>query len=193
MPSRLRAVAALLAGVTLLAGCSSAKPIGSDSDGQGYVSGTGAITRVAVDEREAAPDFEGPLLGGGGDFRLADARGEVVVVNVWASWCAPCRKEAPELEQAWMGLRPKGVRFVGLNTRDDQPSAEAFVRRFAVTYPSVVDEAGERLLNFKSLPPNAVPTTLVFDRQGQIAARVLGEVSGATVRGLVEDELARPA
>ncbi len=182
-----RALTGLL--LLALAGCSSAKPLGAGEDNQGYVSGTGVITRIAAGDRGTAPALAGPVLGGTDRFDLAASRGKVVVVNVWASWCAPCRSEAPALESAWSALRTRPVQFLGINTRDRAPNAEAFARRFGVTYPSVIDEEGLLLLGFKNLPPNAVPSTLVLDREGRVAARVTGEVGESTVRGLVEDEL----
>ena len=112
----------------------------------------------------------------------------VVVVNLWAMWCAPCRKEAPALEAAARRTAGRAT-FVGLNTRDlDQAPAQAFVRAFDITYPSVFDPDGRELLKFGTdLPPSAIPSTLVVDAQGRIAARVLGEVTEATLVGLVDD------
>lgn len=182
--------ATVIAGVAAaaLVACSSS-PIGAGADNQGYVSGTGVISKIDAGNRESAPTLQGPLLGGTGIFDLASTRGKVVVVNVWASWCSPCRSEAPALESAWNSLRSSPVQFVGINTRDRGPNAEAFTRRFGMTYPSVVDEDGRLMLSFRDLPPNAVPSTLILDRQGRVAVRVTGEVSESTVRGLVEDEL----
>ncbi|MFW6092175.1 MAG: TlpA family protein disulfide reductase, partial [Actinomycetota bacterium] len=114
--------------------------------------------------------------------------GEIVVLNVWGSWCPPCRKEAPALQAVHEDLADEGVRFVGVNTRDDEVAALAFEEEFGITYPSVVDPDGRRMLAFRdTLPPNAIPTTLVIDRDGEMAARVLGEITESSLRGLLTD------
>lgn len=177
---------------TVLTACGGEEPAAVDRGGssQGYVAGSGLITRIAPENRSPAPALEGTTLDGK-PFRLADARGKVVVVNVWGSWCGPCRKEAPALQRTYASLRDRGVEFVGLNERDRPEQARAFVDSFGVTYPNVFDRDGLLLLGFRDVPPNAIPTTLVLDREGRVAARVPGEVTEATVRGLVEEELAR--
>ena len=105
-----------------------------------------------------------------------------VVVNVWASWCAPCRSEAPALV-ALSELYPD-VSFVGILTRDNLPSARAFVKRFKILYPTLVDET--ILLSFRnSLIANAIPTTLVIDKNGKVAARISGEITVASLTDLI--------
>ena len=126
---------------------------------------------------------------GGGPIDLASYRGKVVLLNVWGSWCAPCRQEAPYLQAAWDQTRTLGdVQFIGLNTRDDAAgAAEAFERRFGITYPSLRDNDGSLQLVFRStLPPKAIPSTIVLDRQGRVAARIIGEGSRGTFVGLVD-------
>ena len=176
-----RLLAALAASV-LLAGCAS----GPSAEG-GFVGGDGSLTVVPVAEREPAPQVTGELLGGG-SFDSADLSGKVIVYNVWGSWCAPCRKEAPALEAAAQATADR-AQFVGINTRDlDQAPALAFMRAFDVTFPSVFDPNGRELLKFgQQLPPSAIPSTLVVDAEGRVAARVLGETTEATIRGLVDD------
>lgn len=175
-------VAALLATV-VLSGCGGAAASSSGAD-QGFVAGDGSIVVVPAEQRVAAPDLEGTTLTGG-TFRLSDHRGEVVVLNVWASWCAPCRAEAPTL--AALANRYDDVQFVGLNTRDSDVSARAFDDRYGVTYPSVVDRDGRlQLLFADSLPPQAIPSTLVIDPQGRVAARILGRASESTLRGVID-------
>ncbi|MGH8776313.1 MAG: TlpA family protein disulfide reductase [Jiangellaceae bacterium] len=158
-----------------------------------YVEGSGAVTIIPVGERVAAPEFGGPLLDGG-EFDLGSARGDVVVLNVWGSWCPPCRREAPALQAVAEALAGDGVRFVGVNVRDNQTDAQAFEDEFGVTYPSVVDESGSRMLAFRdTLPPTAIPTTLVVDREGRMAARILGEISETSLLDLVSDIAAEDA
>jgi thiol-disulfide isomerase/thioredoxin len=196
--STLLGAGTLLAAAALaLAGCAGGPgPAGSAAvagTGQGYVAGDGTITRVAPADRGTPRDLAGTTLDGK-RWRLADHAGKVVVVNVWASWCGPCRDEAPALEGAWRATRSRGVEFVGLNVRDDRPPAEAFVRKFGLSYPSVVDQDGRLVLAFRdSLPPNAVPSTLVLDRQGRVAARVLGKTTEPTLRALIDDVLSERA
>ena len=180
---RPRRVATVLALCLALAGCGGA----ADADpGTGFIAGDGSIVLLAPGDRPPAPDLEGPTLDGD-TFRLADYRGDVVVLNVWASWCAPCRAEAPVLEAVWTDLRDDGVQFVGLDTRDTVPAAQAFVDNYGITYPNVVDADGQLQLLFgDSLPPQAIPSTLVIDSEGRVAGRILGRVSESTLRGLIE-------
>ena len=180
--------ATLLAGVmttvAMLAGCADGQVQRRDSGDQaGYVSGVG-VTTIAPDERDAAPAFSGPTLDGA-EFALADQSGQVVVLNVWGSWCPPCRKEAPALQAVSESLAPRGVEFVGVNTRDTPEGARGYVTEFGITYPSVVDTDGTRLLAFRELPPTAIPSTLVIDREGRLAARILGPISEISLRDIV--------
>ena len=132
--------------------------------------------RSAAAARDEPVRFRGTTLDGG-TFDVADHRGEVVVVNVWGSWCPPCIAEAPDLQEVWSEVRGRGVQFVGVDFRDNTAAARAHERRFGVTYPSIEDQAGRVLLALRgSLPPRAIPSTLVLDRRGRVAARVLGQV-----------------
>jgi len=152
----------------------------------GFVQGSGVVTVVPPADREPAPDFSGPLLDGG-TFDLADARGEVVVLNVWGSWCAPCRAEAPGFVAVAADTAADGVQFVGVNTRDTESGASAFEEEFGVTYPSVLDPDGRLLLAFReTLPPAAIPSTLLVDREGRMAARVIGPISQTSLADLVD-------
>ena len=179
---------AALSAVTLTAGCSTTDP--GDAS-QGFVSGSGTVTVLAEADREPAPPVEGTTLTGD-RVSLADFAGKVVVVNVWGSWCVPCRAEAPHLAAAARRLDGDGVRFLGIDVRDSPAQARAFVDRFDVPYPSLFDQSGSTLLGFRdTLPPNAIPSTLVIDASGDVAARVLGQVDQTTVVGLVRDVLAQ--
>lgn len=135
----------------------------------------------------ALPPIKGKTLDGE-MLSLADLRGHVVVLNVWGSWCAPCRAEAPDLAKVSAETAPRGVRFVGIDVRDNLASARAFVRNYGITYPSFDDQDGLVLGGFTGIiPVSAVPSTLVVDKAGVIRARVVGRVDGATLRGLIED------
>jgi thiol-disulfide isomerase/thioredoxin len=125
----------------------------------------------------------------GRPISLSDYAGKVVVVNVWGSWCAPCRAEAPLLASASRHLAERGVEFLGINSRDlNQAAARAFDRRYDVPYPSIYDQQGRTLLAFRgTLPPNSIPSTVIIDRKGRVAASVLGQITRGTLYGLVED------
>jgi peroxiredoxin len=180
----MRALLVMVLAIGLTA-CSSAR----DEAGSGFVSGDGSLAVLAPDDRLPAPDVSGTTLDGE-TLRLSDFRGDVVVLNVWASWCAPCRAEAPALNTLSEELADQGVQFIGLNTRDSPAAAEAFVANKGVPYPSLVDSDGRIQVQFvASLPPQAIPSTVVIDREGRVAARALGKVSESDLRGLIEPML----
>lgn len=133
------------------------------------------------------PAIEGRTLAGE-TLSLQDLRGHVVVINVWGSWCAPCRAEAPDLAAISKETAPRGVRFVGIDTRDNPAAGRAFERNYGTSYPSYDDQNGLVLAQFTGIiPVSAVPSTLVADRDGVIRARVVGRVDATTLRGLIED------
>jgi thiol-disulfide isomerase/thioredoxin len=139
---------------------------------------------IAVKDRKAAPAVSGDLLGGG-TFDLAAQKGHVVVVNFWASWCAPCRAEAADLEGVYKATKDSGVVFVGINIRDDKDKAIAFHDGRA-SYPSLFDPAGKISLAFSDVPPSAIPSTLVIDRDGRIASITRRDIRKAELQPLVE-------
>jgi thiol-disulfide isomerase/thioredoxin len=178
----------LLTAVLLLLAATTA--CGSTGTGdKGYVDGTGVVTRLDRAERKAPGVVEGTTLEGR-DLDLADYAGKVVVLNVWGSWCPPCRKEAPTLAAAARELRGDGVVFVGVNTKDSaEAQALAFQKRYDVPYPSFFDPSGRTLLAFHgTLNPSSIPSTVVIDADGKVAASILGEVpSRRTLVDLVKD------
>jgi Peroxiredoxin len=177
----------LLLGAFLLVGCASESSGAAADEGSGFVGGDGSIVIIDPNERVAAPEVRGSTLEGA-DIALSDFRGDVVVLNIWASWCAPCRAEAPELQEVWEESEGEGVQFIGLNTRDSTTAAQGFVDTMGLTFPSVEDQDGRlQLLFADSLPPQAIPSTLVIDRDGRVAARALGRVSAGTLRGLIDE------
>lgn len=141
-------------------------------------------------ERIAAPSLEGTTLHGD-SFALSGWTGKIVVINVWGSWCGPCRAETPDLVRIAREDAGRGVRFVGINTRDNPAAARSFVSRFNVPYPSLEDDDGRLILNFRNVIPTAVvPSSVIVDRQGKVAARVIGPVTYTTLKGLLDDEIA---
>jgi thiol-disulfide isomerase/thioredoxin len=115
------------------------------------------------------------------------AKNQVKVINVWASWCAPCRAEAPLLQE--FSIQYPEVQFAGILTRDNLSSARVFVDNFGLTYPTFIDDA--LLIGFRgSLIPNAIPTTLIVDKNNLVAVRISGEVTVAAFRELLNKILA---
>lgn len=161
----------------LLAGCTGGV---SSKDSNSFVAGNGTVTFIKASARKSAPDLSGKTLDGG-SFTLG--KNKVAVINVWASWCAPCRAEAPTLSA--LSEKYSGVNFLGILTRDNPGNARAFIRRFAIAYPSLVDD--RVLLGFRGqLVPNAIPTTLVIDSKGRVAARISGEITVASLSKVIE-------
>lgn len=181
----------LTVSLPLLTACSGdqAGPSGGDSN---IVQGTGEITHVEAADRQPAPDISGETLDGE-QLALSDFRGQVVVLNVWGSWCSPCRAEAPNLVAVAEDTADQGVQFLGINTRDlDRVPAQRFEETYEVPYPSLYDPDGRLLLEFPagSLNPQAIPTTLVVDRQGRIAARALKPLTEQELRDVLDPVLA---
>ena len=153
---------------------------GSSIAEESFVSGNGSVSYINPSDRIAAPALSGMTLSGKNyTFNV----GQVAVVNVWASWCAPCRAEAPTL--AALSEKYTDVAFMGILTRDNPVNAEAFARRFALPYPTLIDDSV--LIGFrKSLPANAIPSTVLIDKRGDVAARISGEVTFASLSELIE-------
>lgn len=162
-------------------------------DGKGYVAGDGTVEQLAVADRGAAVSLGGTTVDGKSWSTAADAPGKVVVVNVWGSWCAPCVDETPHLQQVWQSYSTAGkpVAFVGIDIKESAATAAAFLKANSVTYPSLSDSGsgGQPMLALQGKAA-ATPSTLVLDRQGRIAARVLGATTVSTLTGLVDDVLA---
>ncbi|TDS85427.1 thiol-disulfide isomerase/thioredoxin [Nesterenkonia aurantiaca] len=188
-----RALAAVgLASALALAGCSSANDELSQraqNDGTNYVAGDGSVQELAPQDRGEPVQFESTLFDG---TAVGPERweGEVTVINFWYAACAPCRVEAPDLADLHEEFSEEGVQFYGVNTRDTQPTAEAFERTFGIEYPSMEDRTGEVMLAMTDyVPPSAVPTTLVLDKQGRVSARILGIAEPGTLRALIDTAL----
>lgn len=168
-----------------LAACTETGGDGVAGDSVGFQGGDGSVTIIPGDERQPAPELNGETLDGE-QLSTADFAGQMMLLNVWGSWCAPCRKEAPALVE--VDSQYPDVQFIGINTRDLDPvPARAFVRSFEVPYPNIYDPDGALLLEFGQLPPKAIPSTLVIDEQGRVAARILGEVTASTLAGVIDD------
>jgi thiol-disulfide isomerase/thioredoxin len=187
--SRRRAVLAT-AGAAVAALVLSACGSGGTSGGSGntnFITGKDGIATVGKGDRKAAPDLSGTTIDGK-QLDTADFKGKIVVLNVWGSWCAPCRAEAPNLVKVAKETESKGVQFVGINTRDTSTTpAVAFEKEYGVTYPSLYDPTGKLMLRFKkgTLNPQLIPSTLIIDRDGKVAARALQALSEDKLRQML--------
>jgi thiol-disulfide isomerase/thioredoxin len=184
-----RAAAAVVVILLVLSGCTASNPnppVGGS--GQGYPEVGRRLTQIPPDQRRPSPEVSGPALGSDQTVSSTAYPGKVVVLNVWGSWCGPCRKEAPDLQAA--SEQTEGLaQFIGINTKDrSEAPAEAFVRANKLTYPSIYDPDGKTLLAFAGdLPPSAIPSTMIIDREGRLAVRVLGDISRVTLVAMIND------
>jgi len=184
------AALALLAGCTTAGGAETAGGDSSDVPGAGYVSGDGSVETWAPDERGQAVNLAGVSYEEE-NFDLADLHGQVVVVNFWYANCPPCRKEAPDLASLSEQYEPDGVQFLGVNHTDAPGTAQAFERRFGIPYPSLHDQESAGVAAMQGVVPlRAMPTTVVLDTQGRVAARILGLAERSILSTLIDETLA---
>ena len=146
---------------------------------------TGGALPASPREGFPAPDFTLDLLGGG-QITLSELRGKVVMVNLWASWCAPCRIEMPEIEQVYRAYKDLGFVVIGLNTtfQDSEPDAAAFVGELGLTFPVALDRNGAVSRDYQL---RALPSTYFIDRNGVIRSAVFGAMNGALIQSKVEE------
>lgn len=196
---RLATPAVVLAAL-LLAGCTQeAGDLAGQYEsgtGDGYISGDGRVVQPAASEREAPIPFAG-TLDTGETFDSADAAGRVVVLNFWYASCPPCREEAPDLAKLHAQFADEDVTMLGVNVSDTADVVLGFEKKFGIDYPSIVDvddNAVQLAFAGSKLAPNSVPTTLILDRQGRVAARISGLiVSPSVVADIVNELLAEKA
>ncbi len=174
----MKKIVLIFASVILLSGCSNG---GASKAQESFIAGSGAVTKIKQADRITAPEISGMTLNG---TQFSLAQGKVSVVNVWASWCSPCRAEEPILSA--LATKYTEVQFVGILTRDNPVNAEAFTRTRKTPYPTLINDS--ILIGFrKSLPANAIPTTVVIDKSGKVAARISGSVTVASLSQLIEE------
>jgi thiol-disulfide isomerase/thioredoxin len=188
----LAAVVVTVASALLLTGCAS-DPLADqfrEGSSKNYIAGDGTITVYDAGDRGDPIEFTGETIEGE-QYDSADAAGKVQVVNFWYAGCAPCRAEAPILQEVHEEADLADVSFVGVNVRDQAGTAAPFEKDYGITYPSVLDvETGEAQLAFAGrVPPAAVPTTIVLDQDGRVAARVLGQLKDASILSTIIDDL----
>ncbi|WP_167143136.1 TlpA family protein disulfide reductase [Canibacter zhoujuaniae] len=165
-----------------LAACSSSNEALVAAADTGFVAGDGSSISIPASERSAPVEFSGTDENGN-TITNAEFLGNITVVNFWYAGCAPCRAEAADLNEAYAQWHGEGVRFLGVNTRDQAAQAKQFAAEFDVPYASIMDVADGRAVQSAfagAIPLNAVPTTLVLDREGRVAHRILGQIAGAS-------------
>ena len=183
-----RTLLAASAALALLAGCSTGEGQVDVTNGGEFrfVAGTPAGDVIPEAERAAAPGFGGTLLGGG-DFSSTELAGEIAVLNFWGSCCPPCRVETPQFQEVYAEVRDEGVAFLGLNVKEtNEQFAQAFVDSEGIEFPSLYDPAGEVALAFRDYPATAIPSTIVLDRDGRVAAVYTGEVAQDDLRAVLD-------
>ena len=189
--ARLAAVAAL-AGLALT-GCSSDSLADQYAEGSGknFIAGDGTYTEIPAESRTDPITFEA-AMDDGTTLSSDSLAGNVTVVNFWYAGCAPCREEAPVLEELYQQYSADGVAFLGVNTRDQPATARSFAERWGTTFPTAIDvqDSAVQLAFSGQYAPNATPTTFVLDREGRIASRILGTVDGKVLDTLISDTLA---
>ena len=183
--------ATAVAGVLVLSACSGGTTAGGGGN-TNFVTGSGGVSTVAKGDRTDAPKLDGTTLDGKA-LDVTDYQGKVVVLNFWGSWCGPCRAEAKHFQKVSQETADQGVQFVGINVRDPQKSlAVNFEKDFGITYPSIYDPTGKLLLRFPkgTLNPQAIPSTVVIDRDGKLAARTLAALDAEKLRKMVDPLIA---
>jgi len=179
-------VLALVGAALLVAGCTGKDAVDVNNGGEfRFVAGTPAGEVIPVKDRQKAPEFGGQLLDGT-EYSSSDLSGDVAVINFWGSWCPPCRVETPEFQQVYSRVQDDGVRFLGINVKDDKQLADAFLQSKGITFPSLYDPRGEVALAFRDYPANAIPSTIVLDRDGRVAAVYTGEVRQDDLRAVLQ-------
>lgn len=174
----------------LLAACGTDTSDRYASGDAGYISGDGVATEIPAANRGEPLEFSGTSYDDE-DIASADLRGEVLVLNVWYASCPPCRKEAPDLQEIHEEYLDQGVAFLGVNVRDAAGPAQAFEESYGITYPSLPDPDAEIMYSLRGqVAPNAVPSTLVIDREGRVAARISGAADPSVLRAMLDTVVA---
>ena len=188
--------AALVVAVFLLAACSTTKDAVETGQEFTFVA-PGGQTTILYDPPESRGELRAlsgeSLLNPGTTVGLENVTGRVVVLNIWGSWCGPCRAEAPDLEFVARQTATEGVSVLGVDVRDDRAAAADFVRDRGLTYDSVFDPPGRTLAALKGYPRNTVPSTIVLDRQHRVASVYLTSIRVPELIPLVQRLAAEPA
>lgn len=187
-------VALVVAAVTLVSACSNAGQ-GTQMGNFDFVSpgGKTAIFYDPPDSRGTVGKLSGPDLMTDAAVALSDFSGKIVVINVWGSWCGPCRTETPELELIYNEYQSRGVQLLGIDVRDDRQAARDFKTDRKVSYPSIFDPEMRTLIALgRNYPTSVVPTTMVLDRRHRVAAVYLMALLADDLRPLLDRLVAEP-
>lgn len=186
MRARLFGLAAALA----VSGCATGSAAVQVNNGGEFrfVAGTPAGAVIPAGQRALGPSFSGTLLDGAA-FSSTSLHGSVAVINFWGSWCAPCRVETPEFQQVFAEVAGRGVQFLGVDVKEDRQFATAFLQDKGIGYPSLSDPRGEVALAFRNYPANAIPSTIVLDRAGRVAAVYTSTVPQRDLRQVLDSML----
>lgn len=192
----MRRLAVALAALVLLAGCSTSKDAVAIGGTFQFVAPNGK-TEITYDDpasRGTVGTLSGPsLLKVGQDVGLSDYAGRIVVINIWGSWCGPCRTEAPDLEFVQQQTASLGGSVLGIDVKDDRQAASDFVKDRGLTYDSIFDVSGRSLAALGGLPRNVVPQTIVLDKQHRVAAVYLSAIRVPELIPLIQGLAAEPA
>ena len=177
--------------IAVLTGCSNDVDQTTPGDSYEFTGATVAGQVLPASDRADAPSFDGELLDGT-LFRSTELAGDVAVINFWGSWCAPCRVETPDLQAVYADVRDGGVQFLGVDVKDERQLASAFMSSVGAAYPSLFDPRGEVALAFRGFPANVVPSTILLDSEGRVAAVYTGAIAQddlrAALAALVEED-----
>jgi peroxiredoxin len=166
-----RVLVLLAALAVLVSACTGSNAVDQNSNGTfKFNKGTALGELYPVKDRKPAGNFSAALLSGDGKVSLATAKGKIVVVNYWASWCTPCRTETPQFDLLYRKLKTQGVEFLGIDTKDEKGDARSFVKQNDISFPIVFDEQGETAIRLGNIPQTALPFTVLIDKQGRVAA-----------------------
>lgn len=178
------AAALAVAGALVLPACTSSGSSGSGKNEFVFTSPTKLGSVISPADRKKADDFTGTLIGGG-QTKLSDNAGKVVVVNFFGSWCGPCKAETPGLQALYTQVKSKGVQLVGIDIKDDKDSAKSFLKQVGVTYPVVYDFPGKTIIKLGN-PPGSPPFSYLIDKSGKVAAVYLGALSAKDLEPVID-------
>ncbi|MFP4634778.1 MAG: TlpA family protein disulfide reductase [Nitriliruptoraceae bacterium] len=174
----------LLALGVLLTACSGGGA--SASDCEPIPGAREGLCPIPVDERDDAPVDRLETVAGDEEVSVEDLDGRIVVLNFWASWCGPCRAEQPDLNEVHAAVPADDVAFLGVNIEDSRPNAQAHIDEFEIPYPSLFDPANDYASRFTGVGPRTIPSTILIDAEGRVAARIMGVTDVPELLGLTE-------
>jgi len=184
---------AAVAAAALVTGCAGKNAVDQSAGGQfRFVSASDPGQTWKPADRKKVGDVTGERLEGG-SFNLSSDAGKVVVVNFWASWCAPCQIETPQFDSVYRAYKDKGVDFVGIDFKDQRGKAQSFVKDNDISFPIVYDQQGKTALELGHLPSQGLPFTVLIDKQQRAAAVYVGSLTPKDLEPVLDRLLAEPA